>query len=134
MDNMPALPCTFLLKDKASKGDAWEYVIDQIKKLGYVVLDQAKNSCYFFTLVVAENAEDAEQTIIITSIYRSGNSNEWWISCAFESDVNFMLNNFHSRAKNMTIYRCPKRILHKSQCMKKDALLWRTQSLFDCEV
>lgn len=122
------LPCTTLIKGCSSKDEAYERFIDKIQHLNFHILDSAKQGCYIFTLIDEQPEKNIPKTILISTFYKNGKSNDWWVSSALESEINYLKQNYHLKTANVTIYKCPKRLLSQSENMAQDAFLWRTMS------
>lgn len=122
------LPCTTLIKGCDSKEEAYQRFLDEIKHLEFSILEVAKQGCYIFAVVDEQPQKEIPKSILVSTIYKDGNSRNWWVSSALETDIEYLKQNYHLKTQNVTLYKCPKRLLYQSENMTQQALLWRTMS------
>lgn len=140
MQNQFTLPQTLLIKECNQRGHAVDKLLSTLNGSEALVVEQyAKQGCHYFFLVKFTNADFLPEgailgnNILISSIYRHGKTQDWWVSITIEGKESFLNNTYRSPHKIVDLYRCPQRILSGSQNQSLSARLWRQECLLrDC--
>lgn len=118
------LPCTILLRQEKEVENCIQNIL---RKKSYLIQSSAKQGRYGFYLVYQQE-KPLEKKVLITTLYKNGFSDGYWLSCGYEENFDYFTSKF-SLGGHSVLFKCPKRIWAKSTNMQLNAVKWRANCM-----